>query len=122
MKTKKCQQIIKEMREAHQQERGEHNDAFMKLKEPAKPEKMDFQSVTFSITTIDKQLSNTEFMTLSDSIDIGDKGLDDKFTRVNVFKEFENKVIRVYAKEGSGGKDLVLQKISTASTKNKKDK
>ena len=60
-------------------------------------------------------------MALSDSIDNEDKELYDKFQRVKVPKGFEKKVSRVYAKEGVGGKDLVLQKISTASRKNKKD-
>ena len=110
------------MREAHQQEKDKDNATLKMLKEPLKPEKVDFQSITFSVTTIDKHLSNTEFIALSDSIDIEDKEVDDKFQRVKVPKGFEKKVSRVYAKEGSGGKDLVLQKISTAPTKNKKDK
>ena len=42
------------MKEAHQQERDEHHTALIKLKGPTKPEKVDFQSVTFSIATIDK--------------------------------------------------------------------
>ena len=113
MKNKKYQQVIKDMKEAHQAERNELNAALTRLNEQTKPEKVDFQSVTFSVTTIEKQLSNAEFMALSDSIDIEDKELDDKFKRVKVPKGFENKVSRVYAKEGSGGKDLALQKVST---------
>ena len=91
MRKKIYQQIIKEIKEAHQQERDEHNAALEKLKEPLKPEKVDFKSVTFFIKTIDKQLSNTEFMALSDSIDIEDKELDDKFQRAKVPKGFEKK-------------------------------
>ena len=61
-------------------------------------------------------------MALSDCINIEDKELDDKFQRVKAPKCFEHKVSRVNPKEGSGGNDLVLQKVSTASPKNIKDK
>ena len=62
-------------------------------------------------------------MELTDHITIDDKKeLSDKFARVKVPKEFENNISIVYAKEVSGGKDLVVQKISTASTKNEKDR